>query len=547
MQEAPNQVLFPRPADVLLSDGSVALIRPLEPADAAGLRTLHEQVSDDSIRLRFFTGNRQAGLDYVEHLLRSTEDTVLTLVVVLRGKVVAVATAEPLSPDSAEVAFLVADSVRGRGIGSLLLEHLAASCRVRGIRHFVADVLSENNLMLRVFADAGFAMSRASEHGVVVFDISTAATPDVVRAADAREFQSEANSLRPLLYPRSVAVVGVRSDGGGIGAGVLDSIVRGGFTGRVYVVHPRAASIAGQSCHRALIDLPEPVDVVLIAVPPAAVAGVLEDAAEAGAGSAVVITSGFGELDPRGRKMQQDLLRIAREHSLRLVGPNCLGVLANDPSTRLNATFTRATPPPGGLAIASQSGGVGIVMLDLAQHLGLGIHSFVSLGNKADVSGNDLLSAWYDDAEVTAAALYLESFGNAPKFARIARRFAERKPLLAVAGGRSTGGVRAGASHTAAAAAPTVGVDALFAQAGVTACSSAEAMARTALLLSEQPLPHGPRVGVVSNAGGIGVLAADSADGQGLVVPELSAPLAARLRGLVNGTVGTSNPIDLGA
>ena len=232
---------------------------------------------------------------------------------------------------------------------------------------------------------------------------------------------------------------------------------------------------------------------------------------------------------------------------MRLVGPNCLGVMINDPQIRLNATFTRLVPPAGGLAIASQSGGVGIALLDVATRMGLGVESFVSLGNKADVSGNDLLAAWLDDPRVSAAALYLESFGNAPKFARVARAFSERKPLLAVMGGRSVGGVRAGSSHTAAAATPAAGVDALFAQAGVISCRSAEELAETALLLSEQPLPGGRRVGIVSNAGGMGVLAADALDVEGLTVPEFSAELQDRIRRHVSGTSGTSNPVDLGA
>ncbi|WP_310529256.1 acetate--CoA ligase family protein, partial [Nocardioides sp.] len=261
----------------------------------------------------------------------------------------------------------------------------------------------------------------------------------------------------------------------------------------------------------------------------------------------VVLSSGLGEVGPEGAEIQRQMLRTAREHNIRLVGPNCLGVMVNDPGIRLNATFSRSVPPPGGLAIASQSGGVGVALLDVARELGVGVSAFISLGNKADVSGNDLLAAWLDDPGVTAAALYLESFGNAVKFARLARRFAERKPLLAVVGGRSASGRRGGASHTAAAATPAVGIDALFSQAGVIACTSAEEMARTALLLAEQPLPEGRRIAIVSNAGGLGVLAADAADVHGLAVPELSTDLRAELGDQVSGTTGTSNPIDLGA
>ena len=238
---------------------------------------------------------------------------------------------------------------------------------------------------------------------------------------------------------------------------------------------------------------------------------------------------------------------LARAHSLRLVGPNCLGILVDDDTTRLNATFYDTMPPPGGLAVASQSGGVGIVLMDLATQMGLGIGTFVSLGNKADVTSNDLLAAWRDDARVSAAALYLESFGNARKFARIARGFAERKPLLAVVGGRSAGGRRAGASHTAASATLSVGVETLFVQSGVIGCDGAEDMAEAALLLTGQPLPRGPRLAVLSNAGGMGVLAADKADTWRLRVPAFSADLADRIAQHVTGTVGTDNPVDAGA
>jgi acyl-CoA synthetase (NDP forming)/RimJ/RimL family protein N-acetyltransferase len=538
---------LPRAADVLLADGRIASIRPLAEDDRDALIVLHDQAGDDSLRMRFFALNRDSAHRYVEHLVHGTGTTVATLVATVRGRVVGVATAERTDQNSAEVAFLVADEEHGHGLGSLLLEHLAAACRDVGVRRFVAEVLPENGAMIRVFRDAGFEASRKSESGVVLVEMSTQASTGAIAAADLRESVSEAKSLAPLLYPRTVAVLGVRRQAVGLGHAVLASIRKGGFRGKVYVVHPQVDVIDGVPAFRRLTDVPDHVDLAIIAVPAAGVLAAVEDAAEAGVSSVVVISSGLGELGPEGAEMQRQMVRVARRNNMRLVGPNCLGVLSNDPAVRLNATFSLSDPPPGGLAVASQSGGVGIALLDVARELGLGVHTFISLGNKADVSGNDLLAAWIDDARVTAAALYLESFGNAPKFARMARRFAERKPLLAVVGGRSAGGQRAGASHTAAAATPAVGVDALFAQAGVIPCRSAEAMGRAALLLAEQPLPAGRRIAIVSNAGGLGVLAADAADARGLVVPELSPELRSRLEGHVSGTTGTSNPIDLGA
>ena len=537
----------PRPADVLMADGRIASIRPMVAADRDGLMALHDAAGDDSLRLRFFAVNREASHHYVDHLVAGSGDTVATLVATVGGRIVGLATAERLAPDVAEAAFLVSDAEHRHGLGTLLLEHLAAACRDVGIRRFVADVLPDNIAMIRVFREAGYTLSNRSEPGVVLVEMSTEASATAVEVADRRESVSEARSLAPLFHPRTVAVVGVRRDGVGLGHAVLASILEGGFAGDVYVVHPEIASVDGVSAVPHLTDVPGHVDIAVVAVPAARVLDAVHDAARAGVSAVVVLSSGLGEVGAEGAEIQRQMLRTAREHNIRLVGPNCLGVMVNDPGIRLNATFSRSVPPPGGLAIASQSGGVGVALLDVARELGVGVSAFISLGNKADVSGNDLLAAWLDDPGVTAAALYLESFGNAVKFARLARRFAERKPLLAVVGGRSASGRRGGASHTAAAATPAVGIDALFSQAGVIACTSAEEMARTALLLAEQPLPEGRRIAIVSYAGGLGVLAADAADVHGLAVPELSTDLRAELGDQVSGTTGTSNPIDLGA
>ena len=533
------------PADVLLSDGTLGVVRRLSPDDGPALHELHAGVSDDALRLRFFSLARRAAHDYVDHVL-SDPDT-LALVAEADGRLVALATAEPLRAGVSEVAFLVADDFRGHGLGTLLLEHLAAVARDQGIGHFEADVLPENHGMLSVFADAGFEIVRRLETGVVLVEMSTSVTAGQQAAADDRECRAEARSLQPMLAPTSVAVVGVRRDGTGIGATVLRSIRSGGYLGRLAVIHPTASEVDGVPAYRSVTDIPDGVDLVVITVPAAAAIDALRDAADAHTPAAVVISSGFEELGDEAAGLQHELSTVARTRGIRVVGPNCLGLVANQPEIRLNATFNETLPPSGGLAVASQSGGVGIVLMDLARELGLGVRSFVSLGNKADVSSNDLLAAWYDDPSVAAAALYLESFGNARKFARTARRFSERKPLLAVVGGRSAGGRRAGASHTAAAASPAVGVRALFAQSGVIGCADAEDLAQTALLLTEQPLPRGRRLAVISNAGGMGVLAADLAADLDLEVPEFSTDLRARIAGLVHGTTGTGNPVDGGA
>jgi acyl-CoA synthetase (NDP forming) len=538
----------PESADVLLADGTIATVRPASAADHDALLDLHERVSDQSLRLRFFASNRRAGRTYAEHLAAGGAGLV-ALVAEARGSLLGVASAEvdPDRPDSAEVAFLVADDAHGHGVGTLLLEHLAAACCRRRIRRFTAEVLVENQAMLQVFADAGFPATRRVADGVSSWEIATDPTESALLAADVRESVAERRSLRPLLYPSSVAVVGVRRDGGGIGHAVLTSILRGGFTGDLWVVHPTAEQVVGVPAYQDLGAVPGHVDVLVVAVPSGQVLEVVGDAARHGVSTVVVISSGFSELGRAGDRMERAVLRIAREHDIRILGPNCLGLLCNDPAIRLNATFSAAVPTAGGLAVGSQSGGVGIALLDLARERGLGVHSFLSLGNQSDVSGTDLLAAWHDDPNVAAGALYLEDIGRPRQFARVAARFSQHKPLLAVIGGRSEGGARGGSSHSAAAAIPTVAVDALFAQTGVVACSGAADLVRTADLLTAQPLPAGRRVGIVSNAGGIGILAADGADAAGLLVPELSTGTQQEIARHVTGSTGVDNPVDLGA
>ena len=541
-----RELPLPGPADVVLADGRLGVIRRVTPADGPALHALHDEVSDDALRMRFFNVSRPAAHSYVDHVLTHPETT-LALVAEVDGHLEGFATAELVGAgtadtetvDTIEIALLVSDAHHGQGLGTLLLEHLFALARDRGVRRVEAEVLVENHPMLEVLAHAGFGFTQHPDRGVVSLNLNTTSTPAVQSAADRREFQAQSRSLAPLLAPRSVAVAGVRNDGTGVGAAVLRSIASNGYAGRAVVVHPRHESVAGVPAYPTFRDVPHPVDLAVIAVPAESTASALEDAAAADVRAAVVISSGFGELGPQGKTLQRELSLLARTRGIRLVGPNCLGVLANDPAIRLNATFNAQQPPlPGGLAIASQSGGVGIVLLERARELGLGVRSFVSLGNTADVSGNDLLAAWFDDPGVSAAALYLESFGNARKFARFARRFSERKPLLAVVGGRSKSGRRGGVSHTAAAASSDVAIEALFAQSGVIGCADTDDLAEAALLLTEQPLPAGPRLGVLSNAGGMGILVADAAEACHLVVPEFTTALSDRLEGLIRGTSG---------
>lgn len=533
-----------RSADVLLHDGTIATIRPMAVGDVEGIRDLHARLGEQGYRWRFFGSGARLAEDYLHHL--AAAEQTIALLAEQQSRPVALATAEPLGPDSAEVSFVVAENARGLGLGSLLLEHLAAEGRRRGMTRFIAHVMAENTGMLDVFGHVGFAEAHRNEHGTIELVLTTDLTLEALDAADAKERTAQSESLRSLLRPRSVAVAGVRLDGSGVGAAIVRSIVEGGFGGALAVVHPSLEGVEGIGVWRRFADIPGHVDLAVVAVPAEAVLGVLTDAAAAGVRAAVVVSAGFEE-GAEGRQAQRAVLDLARRTSMRIVGPNCLGLLCHAPGELLDATFGDQTPPRGSIAVASQSGGVGIALLDVAHELALGLRYFVSLGDKVDVSSNDLLAAWTDDDEVGAALLYLESFGNPLKFARVARTFARRKPLLAVTGGSSRSGARAGASHTAAAATPAAAAGALFAQAGVIACTTAEEMAGAALLLTRQPPPRGRRVGIVTNAGGMGVIAADTAEQLMLEVPAFTEPLRRRLLPQVNGTAGIGNPVDAGA
>ena len=533
--------------DALASDGSVVRIRPIRPEDEQALDDLNHRVSERTIYLRFFAISRLAADEHTHHLVAAdTLQGQVALVAEVAGDLVGVASYEPMRADEAEMAFLLDDAVHGRGIGTLLLEQLAAVARERGIRHLHAEVLAENGPMLRVFLHSGFTEVHRMDSGVVELSMDTAYAPSTLDRMAERERGAEERSLRPVLAPRSVAVIGAGRKPGGIGHEVLMNLADGEFTGPLFAVNPQADRIGDIAACPSIADLPGPVDLAVVAVPAAAVAQVLEECGLAGVRGAVILTSGFSELGADGRQAQYDLLAIARRHNLRLIGPNCLGVVNTAPDVRLDATFANIRPLPGSLALAAQSGAVGIAVLDHAGRAGLGISEFVSLGNKVDVSGNDLLLHWWREPRTDVIGLYLESFGNPRKFGRLARLVGRTKPILVVKGGRSTGGRRAGASHTAAAATPDTAVDALFEQSGVLRMQTLEELVDTARVLSGRPLPGGNRLAVVGNAGGAGVLAADAAGALDIDVPEFSAATARELTD-ATGAVGVGNPVDLGA
>jgi acetyl coenzyme A synthetase (ADP forming)-like protein len=406
-------------------------------------------------------------------------------------------------------------------------------------------VLGENNRMLHVFAGSGLVVTNAHEGGILHLSFPIEETERSRELADARERHAAAESVRTLLHPRSVAVIGASREPGTIGAALVANLKAAGFTGPIYPVNPRAGEIAGLRTHPRLGAIGAPVDLAVVAVPAVAVESVVEECASAGVRSIVVISAGFAEASEAGRTAQNRLVRLVRESGMRMVGPNCMGILNTDPAVSLNATFAPHWPPAGNVGMLTQSGALGLAVLDYVRQLNIGMSSFVSVGNKADVSGNDLLSYWADDPRTGVIVLYLESFGNPRKFARIAPEVARRKPIVAVKSGRSGAGTRAASSHSAALASLDIAVDALFAQAGVIRTSTLEELFDVAALLSTQPVPKGPRVGVVTNAGGPGILLADACEAHGLQLPELAEETRTALRAFLPPQAGLSNPVDM--
>jgi acetyl coenzyme A synthetase (ADP forming)-like protein len=399
--------------------------------------------------------------------------------------------------------------------------------------------------MLDVFAASGFTVRRAVAQGVFHVSFPTEETPAAAAAHDRREREAAARSLAAILAPRSVAIVGASRRPGSIGAALLENVVRCGFRGAIHPVNPAAVEVRGRRAHPSVAAIGEPVDLAVIAVPAAAVEAAVADCARAGVRGLVVISAGFAETGPAGREAERRLRDLVRGSGMRMVGPNCLGVLNTDPAVSLNATFAESWPPRGNVAMLSQSGALGLAILDQVQALNVGISSFVSVGNKADISGNDLISYWADDPQTRVIVLYLESFGNPRRFARLAPEVARVKPIVAVKSGRSAAGSRAASSHSAALASLDVAIDALFEQAGVIRTATLEELLDVAALLSTQQPPPGPRVGVVTNAGGPGVLLADACEAHGLSLPSLAPETVTALRGLLPPQAGLGNPVDM--
>ena len=531
-------------AYALLTDGTTIEIRPARPGDFDAVRAMHTKMSPDNLYLRFFSFSAVAAEREARRICREPALDHGALLAVLDGEVVGCSSYECADDGSrsAEVAMAVADEMHSRGAGTLLLEHLISLARSRGVHAFTAETLVENALMLQVFADAGLPVHRTLADGVYDFsfplpaDEADAALGTYRDAVAERERSADVASLRHILTPASVAVIGASRRPASIGWAILQNITTGNFPGAVYAVNPGVAELNGVRCVPSAAALPEEIDLAVVAAPAAAVPGIAEQCGQRGVRALAVITAGLSGA------ARAELLGICRRHGMRLVGPACFGV-ANT-SIALDATFAARHPEPGKAGLALQSGGVGVVLLEHLSRLGIGISSFVSLGDKDDVSGNDMLLWWESDTATKLAVLYLESFGNPRKFARTARRLGRTKPVLTVNVGRSAAGRRLAAARAATAVAPPLTRQALLEQAGVIAAANLGELLDTAALLASQPVPQGHRVAVVSNTRGGGVLAADACGDAGLRVARLAQDTRRALRDMLPPDAEVAGPVN---
>jgi acyl-CoA synthetase (NDP forming)/GNAT superfamily N-acetyltransferase len=500
-------------ADVVLADGGTAHVRPIRPSDAARLRSFYSRLSDESIYFRFFgprprlSDKEVAWFTNVDYVRR------VALIATIGTEMVAVIRYDRIAPGEAEVAFLVEDAHQRRGVASVLLEHLAATARERGIERFVADVLPANMRMMGVLRQAGYTADSRFADGVVRMTLDLTPTDTAAEVTTSREHRAEARSIARLLAPGSVAVIGASREPGGVGHTVLRNLLAADFNGPIYPVHREVRSMAGVRAYPSVSAIDDQVDLAVVAVPAESVVDVVKECAEKGVHGLVVVSSGFGESGAEGRARQDELARIARAHGLRVVGPNCLGIANTDPAVKLNATLAATVPGRGKVGFFSQSGALGTALLQRVAQRGMGISSFVSAGNRADVSGNDLLQYWEEDDSTEVILLYLESLGNPRKFTRLARRLARSKPIVVV----KSGGTPAGHSADELGL-PDGAIGSLFDQAGLIKVDDLIQLFDVGQLLAYQPLPAGPRVGLVTNSDALGLLAADACVAAGLAL-----------------------------
>ncbi|MGW6605559.1 bifunctional acetate--CoA ligase family protein/GNAT family N-acetyltransferase [Streptomyces sp. NPDC055036] len=528
--ETPSDPAYPDhwEADVVLRDGGTARIRPITTADAERLVSFYEQVSDESKYYRFFAPYPRLSDRDVHRFTHHDYVDRVGLAVTVGGEFIATVRYDRIDErglpatapaDEAEVAFLVQDAHQGRGVASALLEHIAAVARERGIRRFAAEVLPANNKMIKVFRDAGYTQKRSFEDGSVRLTLDLEPTAESLAVQRGREQRAEARSVQRLLTPGSVAVVGTGRAPGGVGRTVLRNLLGAGFTGRAYAVNHAFAEdvreLDGVPAFRSVAAIGDPVDLAVLAVPAERVPEAVADCGRHGVRGLVVLSAGYAESGAEGLERQRELVRHARSYGMRIIGPNAFGIINTAGAVRLNASLAPEPPQRGRIGLFTQSGAIGIALLSGLHRRGAGLSSFISAGNRADVSGNDILQYWYEDPDTDVALLYLESIGNPRKFTRLARRTAALKPVVVVKGARHSGSAPPGHAVPVTRI-PDATVSALLRQAGVIRVDTVTELVDAGLLLASQPLPAGPRVAILGNSESLGLLTYDACLTEGL-------------------------------
>jgi acetyl coenzyme A synthetase (ADP forming)-like protein len=535
-------------SDVVLRDGSTVHVRPTRRGDETLVENYLMALSPESRRLRFWSQAIDVRTLATKTVQVDYRDRLTLLALRGEGGAEMLGGGQYIRADGgrAEVSLSVADAWQGRGIGSILLGQLAQAAAAAGITAFVAEVLPENHTMINVFRTSGFQLSIRALPGSIEVEFPISLTPEAVSQFDSRETEASVNAMGTFLAPASIAVIGASRDASSIGGQLFHNLLMTGFNGPVYPVNPKAEVVHAVPAFASIGDVPGDVDIAFVVVPAPFVLEAAHECGRAGVRGLVVISSGFSEVGGEGIERQRQLVEICRANGMRLIGPNCMGILNTAEDVSLNGTFATVYPPAGRVGFLSQSGALGLAVMQHANEVGLGLSSFVSVGNKADISGNDLLAYWDEDPGTDVMLLYLESFGNPRRFARLARDIGSRKPIIVVKSGRSSAGQRAAASHTGALlAASDVTVDALFRQAGVIRTNTLGEMFDVATLLANQPVPRGDRVAIVTNAGGLGILCADTCEANGLKVNALSERTTTRLREFLPGQASVGNPVDM--
>lgn len=544
-----------READVVLRDGSTVRLRPVRPEDEGALAGFFASLSLESQAFRFFSG--AVDLEQTAHLMAEVDYAGRYGLLATRGdeeRVVGHGVYIETGGTQAEVAFAVAEEMQTRGLGTILLAHLAQAAEDSGIATFVAEVLPQNHKMIEVFRDSGFPVETESMPGGIHIELPTSFSAEAVARFADRDRTAARAAVQTFLRPRGIAVIGASRRRGTVGGEVLNNLIESGFGGRLFAVNPAAAEVQSLPSHPSIAAVPGEVDLAVIVIPAEGVIAAARECAEKGVRGLLVLSAGFAESGPLGAERERELLGVCRDAGMRLVGPNCLGVLntAPDsslntaPDSSLNATFAPTPPPSGNVGFVSQSGALGLALTEFAAERGLGVSSFASVGNRADITANDLIEFWEGDGTTRVALLYIESFSDPRRFSRVARRVGPKMPVVVVKSGRSAAGARATSSHTGAlVAASDAATDAIFEQSGVIRTETMAELLDVASLLSSQPLPEGPRVGILTNAGGPGIMCADACEAVGLEVPELPEPVRARLGEFLPPEASVGNPVDM--